>query len=193
MSMARRGEVTRAVAARADAHALLAGVAAPLAEAAELLARCLGGGRRVYACGNGGSAAQAAHFAAELVGRFKRDRGALPVVALTDNVAALSAVANDYAFEEVFARAVRGMAGAGDALVALSTSGTSPNVVRACEAARECGAHVVGLTGRGGGELARRCDVLVAVDSDATDRIQETHLMALHILCEAIEAACFGA
>ncbi len=188
-----RRDIERAVAARADAHALLAGVEAPLAEAAELLARCLGGGRRVYACGNGGSAAQAAHFAAELVGRFKRDRGALPAVALAENVATLTAVANDYAYDDVFARALRGMAGSGDALVALSTSGTSPSVVRACDAARECGAHVVALTGRGGGALAARCDVLLAVDSDATDRIQETHLMALHILCEAIESACFGA
>ncbi len=180
-------DVASLIALRADAHALLEGVRRELAEAAEAVAACLRDGATVYACGNGGSATQAAHFAGELVGRFKTERRALPAFCLSDNPAIVTAVANDYGYDSVFERQLDGLARRGDCLLALTTSGNSENVVRACAAAQRRGARVVALTGRGGGRTARHADVLVAVDSTETDRIQETHLMIIHLLCEYAE------
>ncbi len=154
---------------------------------ARLLARTLARGRTVYFCGNGGSAAQAQHFAAELVGRYLRDRAALPAVALTTDTSTLTAVANDYGFERVFARQVEALGRRGDLLVALTTSGRSPNVLAAVDAARARGLRVAVLTGPEGGALARRCDAALLVRSRATPRIQEAHLLVGHLLCARAE------
>lgn len=146
-------------------------------------------GHRLYIIGNGGSAADAQHIAAELLGRFKRDRRALPAVALTTDTSTLTAVANDYEFERVFARQVEGLVVAGDVLLCLSTSGNSPSILAAARVAREHGAVVVGFSGAAGGRLAALCDHLFTVPHAASDRIQEGHLIAYHFLCEQIEAA----
>ncbi|HEX6790191.1 MAG TPA: SIS domain-containing protein [Candidatus Krumholzibacteria bacterium] len=167
-----------------------AGDVAPAVEKAA--AACIGAlraGGTVWTCGNGGSAAEAQHFSAELVGRYKRERDALRVVCLADNVPTLTSVANDYRFSDVFARQVRGMAKAGDVLVAFSTSGNSANVLDACAAARAKGVTVVGLTGAGGGRLAADCDIAILVPDRDTPLIQEVHLAVVHVLCDLIEAA----
>jgi D-sedoheptulose 7-phosphate isomerase len=149
----------------------------------------LSAGGKLLVCGNGGSAADAQHVAAELVGRFKLQRKALPAIALTTNTSTLTAVANDYSFDEVFARQVAALGRAGDVLLVISTSGTSANVVKAAEAARAGGINVIALTGEGGGRLAGVCDVLLAVPSADTARTQEAHLVIEHILCELSEAS----
>jgi D-sedoheptulose 7-phosphate isomerase len=146
----------------------------------------------VYSCGNGGSASQSAHLATELVGRFKKERSALRAVSLTDNAALLTALANDYSYDDVFAHQIAGLARPGDVLLALSTSGNSECVVRACRAGREAGAHVIGLTGRGGGRMGEFCDRVIAVDHDDTPLIQEIHLIVIHVLCETVESEIFG-
>jgi D-sedoheptulose 7-phosphate isomerase len=161
-------------------------------EASQLLVRSFAAGGTVWACGNGGSATQAQHLVAELVGRFKRERSALRAICLSDNTATVTAVANDYEFADVFARQVRGLARAGDCLVALSTSGNSENVVRACRAAREAGAAAVAVTGASGGRVAAECDVAVRVPESDTPRIQEVHLVVIHLLCEIVETALAG-
>jgi D-sedoheptulose 7-phosphate isomerase len=166
---------------------------APVEAAGRSLVATLGAGGTVWTCGNGGSAAEAQHFAAELVGRFKREREALRVVCLCDNVSTLTSVSNDYQFADVFARSVRGLARRGDALVAFSTSGNSENVMRACVAAQAMGVTVVALTGTGGGRLADACDILVAVPDSDTPRIQEVHLTIVHVLCDMIETALAAA
>lgn len=157
------------------------------------MVECLQQGRVVYACGNGGSATQAAHFAAELVGRFRKNRRALPAFALNENSAVVTSLANDYSFEDVFAHQIAGIGQRGDCLLALSTSGKSPNVVRACRAASEKGLHVFALTGAGGGDVARHAEVTVAVPTSDTPHVQELHLAILHILCHVVEAEMFSA
>lgn len=156
-------------------------------EAAALIAGRLREGGTVYACGNGGSASQAAHFVGELVGRFKRERAAFRAVSLAENAATLTAVANDYDFADVFSRQLDGIARRGDCLVALSTSGESENVFRACRAARAGGADVIALTGRDGGRVAAESRVAICVPDTDTPRIQEVHLLVIHLLCEAVE------
>ena len=162
------------------------------AEAAAMLIACLRDGHRVYLCGNGGSAADCQHVAGELVGRFRLDRKGLPVVALTTDSSILTSVANDYDYEEVFARQVSALAAEGDCLVAVSTSGNAVNVQKAAAAAHEVGAKVIALTGEGGGQLKQLADCLIAVPSDETPHIQETHITVLHALCEQVERALFG-
>jgi phosphoheptose isomerase len=152
---------------------------------------CLRAGGSVFACGNGGSAAQAQHFAAELVGRFKIDRPALPVFCLTDNSATLTSIANDYRFEEVFSRQIGGMAKSGDCLLALSTSGSSENIVRACREARKMDLQVFVLTGESGGAVAAESHVAIRVPDSQTARIQEVHLVLIHLICQMVEAAIF--
>ncbi len=149
-------------------------------------------GRRVYFCGNGGSAADAQHLAAELSGRFYFDRPPLPAEALHVNTSFLTAVANDYSYDEVFARLLRGMGQKGDMLWAMSTSGNSPNVLRALEVAKDMGLITVGLTGEGGGKMAGRCDYLICVPSKDTPRIQEAHMLIGHTVCALVEAELFG-
>ena len=160
-----------------------------LEDAAERALRCLASGNKLLACGNGGSAADAQHFVAELVGRFGRQqRRALPAIALGTNAAAVTASANDFGYEQSFARELRALAHAGDLLVAISTSGESDNVIAAARAAADIGCGVVALTGAGGGRLAALADPLIAVPSDRVARIQEIHALCLHVLCELIDA-----
>lgn len=159
---------------------------------AEIMIDCLRNGGRIYVFGNGGSAADAQHIAAELVGRFKHERQALPVVALTTDTSTLTAVANDTHFDQVFARQIAAFAAPGDIAWAISTSGNSPNILSAVDVAHERGATVIGFTGRGGGALAERCDHVLRVPHDASDRIQEGHELAYHYLCQRIEAALLG-
>lgn len=146
-------------------------------------------GGRLYLCGNGGSAADAQHIAGELLGRFKRERRTLPAIALSTDTSTLTAIANDMGYERVFARQLEGLLRPGDAVWLLSTSGNSPNILAAAQTARARGAVVVGFTGASGGKLAGLCDLLFCVPHDASDRIQEGHLLAYHYLCARIEAA----
>jgi D-sedoheptulose 7-phosphate isomerase len=173
-----------------------ADVMAPhIARAAALLTDCLFADGKILACGNGGSAADAQHFAAELVGRFERERPELPAISLSTDTSLLTAVANDYAFEQVFAKQVRALGTKGDVLLAISTSGSSPNVVAAVQAAQEREMRVIALTGKGGGrigELLAPGDVHVCVPHDRTARIQEVHLLTIHCLCDAIDATLLG-
>ena len=166
-------------------------LAATTAQAAELLVACLRGGHTVYVCGNGGSASQAQHIAGEFVGRFLFDRGPLPCVALTADTSVLTAVSNDYDFAAVFERQVNALVRKGDVLWALSTSGNSPNVLRAVQAAKGRGARVIGMAGRTGGQLRDLCDVTLCVPADTSPGIQEGHLALLHILCALVEQAMF--
>lgn len=179
---------------RESAELKLASVAAlapATARAARVLVDCLQGGGKLLACGNGGSAADAQHFTAELLGRYERERDGLPAIALHADTSTLTAVSNDYGYEAVFARQVRALGRPGDVLIAISTSGNSPGVLRAVEAAQEAGLAVVALTGRDGGALAPRLrapDVEIRVPSAVTARIQEVHILVLHCLCELIDA-----
>lgn len=151
--------------------------------------RCLRAGRTVFWCGNGGSAADAQHMAAELVGRFERDRPGYGSVALTTDTSILTSVGNDFGFDYIFSRQVESLGKAGDILMALSTSGNSPNVIRAVEAARQKGIFSIGLLGRDGGSLRGLCELAVIVPAESTARIQEMHGLIGHILCDQVEAA----
>ncbi|GAA4412784.1 phosphoheptose isomerase [Quisquiliibacterium transsilvanicum] len=175
--------------------AAVEGLAGPVSDAIDLLVSVLASDRKILACGNGGSAGDAQHFAAELIGRFERERPELAALALTTDSSILTAVANDYSFEEVFARQVRGLGQTGDALLAISTSGNSPNVIAAIQAAHERQMHVVALTGKGGGRIASLLaedDVHLCVPHDRTARIQEVHLLIIHCLCDGIDAILLG-
>jgi len=160
---------------------------AAVTAAADRVAACLRDGGKVLLFGNGGSAADATHIAAELVGRFMLERRALPALSLSDNASAVTAIANDYGYEHVFARQVTALGGPGDVALAISTSGRSPNVLTAVESARSLGLTTIGLTGADGGALRHAVDVCIEVPSDATPRIQELHTVVAHILCELIE------
>jgi len=182
-----------AAALRARLEALLGGdaeaCAAAAFEAAEAIRRSLASGGTLLIFGNGGSAADAQHVAAELVGRFARERAGLPAIALTTDASALTAIANDFGFERVFARQVEALGRRGDVALAISTSGSSPNVIAAARTARERGLLVVGLAGAGGGALAREADILVCVPDAVTARIQECHLVIEHAICDHLDAA----
>ncbi len=157
--------------------------------AADRLTETLRRGGCVFACGNGGSAADAQHFAAELTGRFETERKGLPGMALTTDTSALTAIGNDYGFEQIFARQLQALAAPGDLLLALSTSGHSPNVLTAVDYARGHDIATIGLLGRDGGALAAAVDLALIVPSPRTARIQEMHILILHLLCETIDAA----
>jgi D-sedoheptulose 7-phosphate isomerase len=161
--------------------------AALLGTIADVTYRALAGGHRVYLAGNGGSAADAQHIAAELIGRFHLERRALPAVALTTDTSVLTALTNDYGYERAFARQIEGLVQVGDVVWLLSTSGSSLNVLAAAEAARKIGATVIGFTGAGGGRLKPLCDYCLTVSHTASDRIQEIHQLAYHMLCDRIE------
>lgn len=167
----------------------LKGCGPEIEAAASLLIGALRQGGKVMFCGNGGSAADSQHLAAELMGRYLKDRRPLPAVALTVDTSALTAIGNDYGYDEVFARQLRGVGAAGDALVGISTSGNSPNVVKALEAARAAGIRTLGLTGARGGRMVELCDVCIRVPAERTDRIQEMHIAIGHLLCGAVEEA----
>ena len=174
-----------------DAHqevlAKLAASAGDIQQAAERCIAALANGHKLLICGNGGSAADAQHMAAELVGRFIADRPAIAAIALTTDTSALTAIANDYGYDAVFSRQVAGLANSGDVLIAISTSGASASVLAACEQARELGCGIVGLTGRDGGALKACCDAAVVVPAEDTAHIQECHIVVVHLLCALIE------
>ncbi|ODS96903.1 MAG: phosphoheptose isomerase [Lautropia sp. SCN 69-89] len=176
-------------------RAAAAQLAGPIAQAVEMLTGALAADRKLLICGNGGSAADSQHMAAELVGRFERERPELAAVALSTDTSALTAVANDYGFEQVFAKQVRALGREGDVLVAISTSGESANVLAAVRAAHERGLAVVALTGRGGGRVGaalQGSDIHLCVPHERTARIQELHLLIIHCLCDGIDASLLG-
>jgi D-sedoheptulose 7-phosphate isomerase len=156
-------------------------------ECARIISDTFDSGRKVLLCGNGGSAADAQHIAAEFVGRYEKERRALPAIALTTDTSALTALANDYHFDRIFARQVEALAAAGDCLIAISTSGNSPNVIAAIMTARGLGCKVIGMTGAGGKKLASLCDAVVMVPSGRTARIQEAHIAVAHYWCEVLD------
>jgi Phosphoheptose isomerase len=170
-------------------------LAEPIAAAAEHMVQCLLSDGKILSCGNGGSAADAQHFSAELLNRFEMERPALAAMALTTDSSTLTSIANDYAFEQVFSKQVLALGQAGDVLLAISTSGNSPNVVRAIRAAHEREMTVVALTGKGGGqmgELLQDGDIHLCAPGERTARIQEIHLLTIHCLCDAIDCLLMG-
>lgn len=169
--------------------AKLAALAPQVARLGDICARALAAGQRILLCGNGGSAADAQHIAAELVGRFVADRRALPAIALTTDTSALTAIANDYGYAAVFARQIEALGEPGDVLIAISTSGNSANVVSAVNTAKARGLTVMGLLGGNGGQLRDLCDHSLVVPSATTARIQECHIMVGHMLCDLVETA----
>jgi len=175
--------------------AAAAALTEPVARASRVFAQSLKAGGKALACGNGGSAADAQHFAAELVNRFERERPPLAAIALTTDTSTLTSIANDYAWEQVFSKQLRAIGRKGDVLLAISTSGNSGNVLHAIGAAHELGVQVVALTGAGGGKIAAALDsrdVSICVPHKVTARIQEVHLLVLHCLCDAIDHELFG-
>lgn len=163
-----------------------------IAQVAALMVTAFREGRKVLLFGNGGSATDAAHIAAEFVGRYKRERKPLPAIALATDIAAITCIANDYGFDELFARQVRAHGQKGDIAIAISTSGNSPNVLKGVAAARECGMITVAWTGGTGGKLAGLVDHLFVVPSTVTARIQESHITLGHVLCELVEETLLG-
>jgi D-sedoheptulose 7-phosphate isomerase len=170
-------------------------LAKPIADAVNAVVGCITAGGKVMACGNGGSASDAQHFAAEFVGRFERERPGLAAIALTTDSSILTAVGNDYDFNSIFSKQVQALGSPGDVLIAISTSGNSANVLAAVDAARAKEMTVIALTGRGGGKLRERLgetDVHICVPHERTARIQEVHILALHCLCDAVDLQLLG-
>lgn len=170
-------------------------MAEPVGNAADLMFSVLTQGNKILACGNGGSAADCQHFAAELVGRFEKERLPLPAMALTTDSSIMTAVGNDYSFRDVFTKQVQAFGQPGDLLLAISTSGNSANVIAAIEAAHDREMSVVALTGKGGGAIGQMLtenDVHICVPHDRTARIQEVHLLVIHCICDGIDAVLFG-
>ncbi len=170
-------------------QALIEQQVAQIAQAADWMIETFRAMGKILLCGNGGSAGDAQHIAAELVGRFERTRGPLPALALTTNTSALTAIANDYDYRHVFSRQVETWANANDLVIGISTSGNSPNVIEAIGMAKRKGTKTLGLTGRTGGHLASSVDLCICVPSENTARIQEAHILIGHILCHLIDAA----
>ena len=170
-------------------------LAEPIRQATERMVHCLMNEGKILACGNGGSAADSQHFAAELLNRFEMERPGLAAVALTTDSSTITSIGNDYDFKQIFSKQVRALGHMGDVLLAISTSGNSPNVIEAISAAHEKGMSVVALTGRDGGKMGEMLgpdDVHICVPSPVTARIQEVHLLCLHCLCDAIDVQLFG-
>ena len=180
---------------QATNRAAVLAMAAPIEAAINLMVDCLRQDGKVMACGNGGSAADSQHFAAELINRFERERAPLAAIALTTDSSILTSIANDYAYDQVFSKQVSALGRNGDVLLAISTSGNSPNVMAAIDAAHARGVRVIALTGKKGGAMAGRLrpdDIHLCVPSDRTGRIQEVHLLTLHCLCDGIDALMLG-
>ena len=174
---------------------VLAEMVSPIVRAAELASSALLADRKILSCGNGGSAADAQHFSSELLNRFERERPPLAAIALTTDSSTLTSIANDYDYRDVFSKQVRALGQPGDALLAISTSGNSPNVLRAMHTAHERGMRIIAFTGRNGGEMApvlREDDVELRVPAERTARIQEVHLLLIHCLCDLIDARLLG-
>jgi D-sedoheptulose 7-phosphate isomerase len=180
--------IAQTLKAASHLHAQLSGEhVANIARAAELMIQALRSGRKIIWFGNGGSATQSQHMAGEFVGRFQKPRRSLPSISLTENMASVTAIANDYSYEEIFSRQIEGLSQTGDVAVGLSTSGNSPNVLSGLKKARELRLATVGLSGGSGGKMAGLCDVCLIVPSPVTARIQEVHLTVGHILCALVE------
>lgn len=158
-----------------------------IGNACDIVTQCIGLGNKVLLFGNGGSAADAQHIAAEFIGRFVTERRSLPAIALTTDTSALTAIANDYGYDRVFERQVEGLANKGDVLIGISTSGNSANVVKALEAGKNKGCKTIGFSGRDGGLMNTCCDINIVIPSNVTARIQEMHILIGHIICEAAE------
>jgi D-sedoheptulose 7-phosphate isomerase len=169
-----------------------AGILETIGKAVDVIVAAFRSGKRVYFCGNGGSAADAQHLAAEFSGRFYTDRKALPAEALHCNTSYITAVGNDYGFDVIYSRIIEGIGEKGDVLVGLSTSGNSPNIVNAFNAAKEKGMVTIGFTGLTGGAMRSLCDYLINIPSTDTPRIQESHIMAGHIICQLVEEKYFS-
>jgi D-sedoheptulose 7-phosphate isomerase len=187
----RAEHVVRVLKDAAAAHERMAGRAGAIVGAAAAIAAALRNGRAILTFGNGGSAADAQHFAAEMVGRYEQDRQAWPAIALTTDTSALTAVGNDYGFDRVFARQLEALGRAGDVAIGISTSGNSPNVLRGLEAAKARGLTTIALTGRGG-EAGTIAAHHIAVDEARTSRVQEVHATVLHVICELVEQELNG-
>ena len=171
----------------ASAQALLDSKLLEIEQTGQLICQTLLAGKKILICGNGGSAADAQHIAAELVGRYEEQRRAWPAIALTTDTSALTALSNDYGYEEVFSRQVQALATPNDLLIAISTSGQSANVIRAAQKARELGCKVIALTGADGGQLSALCDLTLSVPSARTARVQELHITIGHLWCEMVD------
>lgn len=168
-----------------------------IAKAADMLVQCLLSGNKILSCGNGGSACDAQHFSGELLNRFELERPSLPAIALSSDVSTITAIANDYAYEQIFAKQIAALGHSGDVLLAISTSGNSPNILAAIEIAASRHMSIIALTGKNGGKIANILPeyahaLEVRVPSDSTARIQETHLLIIHCLCDAIDIQLFG-
>lgn len=180
-------DINASIAAHRRAIDAVERLAPAIIAAVRLLQRTFDAGGRVFACGNGGSAADAQHFTSEFTGRYEKDRRAYPAIALTTDTSALTAIGNDYGYAQIFARQLEALARAGDVLVAISTSGNSPNVMAAVEYARRHDITTIGLLGRDGGKLLPLVDHPLVIPATGTARIQEAHILILHLLCEAFE------
>ena len=184
--------VNKVIAKEFEAHletinAVMGSMEASLEDASKLIVEALKCGNKVLLCGNGGSAADAQHIAAELTGRYKSERRGLPAIALTTDTSALTAISNDYGYARVFDRQVEALANHGDLLIGISTSGNSDNIISALGTAKELGCTTLGLSGRDGGKMNDLCDVNLVVPSDDTPRIQEMHILFGHILCQIVD------
>ncbi len=168
-------------------QSLLDSKLAEIEQAGTLICEALDSGHKILLCGNGGSAADAQHIAAELVGRYEQQRRAFPAIALTTDTSALTALSNDFGYEEVFARQVQALGGAGDVLIAISTSGKSPSIIKAAEQARAIGCKIIGLAGGSGDPLASHCDLSIVVPMDRTSRVQEALITIGHLWCEMVD------
>ena len=180
-------DVQAGIAAHREAVDCVVVLEKQLIETAELVANTFEADRKVFVCGNGGSASDAQHFAAELTGRYQMDRPGYPAIALTTDSSALTSIGNDYGFEEIFARQLQALSQPGDLLIGISTSGNSKNVIRAVEYAQENEVHTIGLLGRDGGKLSGLVGTALTINNNSTARIQEAHILMLHIICEAFE------
>src|SRR4030067_3285129 len=163
----------------------------PIIQSAEVIADAFKADRKLLICGNGGSAADAQHIAAEFVNRFMIERPPLPAVALSTDTSIITSIGNDYSFDQIFSKQIKAIGREGDVLLAISTSGESKNVITAVKVARDMGIKTIGLTGKGGGKMANMVDILLNVDSDVTPRIQEVHITAGHIICDLINHILF--
>ncbi|MBI2653124.1 D-sedoheptulose 7-phosphate isomerase [Candidatus Woesearchaeota archaeon] len=176
----------------AETKRMCLGLAPQIEKAAELIINTLKNNKKILLAGNGGSGTQAAHISAEFIGRYKLERKGLPAIALTTDLAAVTAISNDYGFDRIFERQIEALGNEGDVFIALSTSGNSKNLINAVEAAKKLNVHVIGLLGKDGGKLKNTSSVEIIAPSDNTPRIQEAHLMILHIICEIVEKELFG-
>lgn len=170
---------------------LIENITDKIEEATNLIIDCLKNNNKILLCGNGGSAEMSSHIAAEFVGRYKKERKALPAIALTTDLAAITAISNDYGFEKIFERQIEGLGKEGDVLIALTTSGNSQNIINAVQKAKSMRIKTIGLLGKDGGKIKNTLDIEMIIPSDNTPRIQEAHLIILHIICELVENRLF--